>query len=313
MDYIAIGKYKFTINMTTTKKILQESLNDIRLIIPLFLLNKLKVHPLTKGTYPIALGKSQSETFQINKNKTSSHWLIYSLTNEGVLHYKNKEREIKRGDIAIISPDEAFSFKLKINNKQRRKENQSLYWINFTGDLSENFAERLLMKMDDGLANAGALTSIVNDFDELLALGSRGYTATNVIHAVHLFQQSLSSLALELRLAAFNKSSTFDLNAIENMMQSNLHQELSLDALAHHCQLSKFHFCKKFKELTDTSPIQHFINMKIQRACFKLDNTENTVKIIGESLGYSDPYYFSRLFKKMIGMSPKQYRESRHR
>ena len=91
-------------------------------------------------------------------------------------------------------------------------------------------------------------------------------------------------------------------------MRENLHQDLNLDTLAHYSQLSKFHFAKKFKELTDTSPIQYFINMKIQQACFQLDNTQETIKQIAASLGYHDPYYFSRLFKKMVGMSPKQYR-----
>lgn len=291
-----------------------KNLNDIRLIIPIFLLEKLKVHPLTEGMYPISLGKSQNNYYQIHQKRTSSHWLIYSLTDHGVLHYKNKTRNIKRGDLIIISPNEAFEYKLKIEHNEQKKiaHKNALFWINFNGSLAENFAQRLLMKMDDGVAHVGALTNISNDFDELLALGSRGYTATNVIHAVHVLQQSLSFLALRLRLMSFNNNSTFNLEAVENLMQENLHQELSLDALAHHSQLSKFHFLKKFKELTDTSPIQHFINMKIQRACFQLDNTEKTIKVIGEELGYSDPYYFSRLFKKVIGMSPKQYRDSRY-
>lgn len=291
-----------------------KELSNIRLIIPIFLLDKLKVHPLTEGTYPISLGKAQNNFYQIKQKRTSSHWLIYSLTDHGVLHYRNRVRNIKPGDLIVISPDEAFEYELKIedNGHQEISHKNAMFWINFDGNLANDFAERLLMKMDDGVAHVGALTNISNDFDELLALGSRGYTATNVIHAVHVLQQSLSFLALRLRLVSFNSSSSFSLEAVETLMQNNLHQELSLDALAHHSQLSKFHFLKKFKELTDTSPIQHFIHMKIQRACFTLDNTEKTIKVIGEELGYSDPYYFSRLFKKVIGISPKQYRDSRH-
>ncbi|WP_076420617.1 AraC family transcriptional regulator [Colwellia sp. UCD-KL20] len=293
---------------------LKNNFNDIRLIIPIFLLDKLKVHPLTEGMYPISLGKSQNNFYQIQQKRTSSHWLIYSLTDHGVLHYKNKVRKLKRGDLVVISPNEAFEYKLQIENKKNIKiaHKNALFWINFDGCLADYFAQRLLMKMDDGVAHVGALTNISNDFDELLELGSRGYTATNVIHAVHVLQQSLSFLALQLRLTSFNNNSSFNLNDVETLMQNNLHQELSLDALAHHSQLSKFHFLKKFKELTDSSPIQHFINMKIQRACFYLDNSEKNIKSIGEELGYADPYYFSRLFKKVIGMSPKQYRESRH-
>ncbi len=278
---------------------------DIRLIIPLFLLKKLKEHALTSGLYPIALGKYlQSDNYQINQQHHEQYSLIYCQSGQGALDYKDKVRTINRGDLVLIPPHQAFSYQAEQDN--------TVYWINFAGKLADDFAERLLMKMDDGVAHVGVLSNIIADFDYLLELGSRGYTATNVIHAVHLLQQALSFLALQLRTAEFSKATNFDLEAIENLMRNNLHQELNLDVLAHYSQLSKFHFAKKFKELTDTSPIQHFINLKIQQACFQLDNSELTVKSVGESLGYNDPYYFSRLFKKIVGMSPKQYRDSRH-
>lgn len=281
--------------------------NDIRLIIPVFLLQKLKVHSLTSGLYPVSLGKqSQESSFQKRQTNTPQYSLIYCQYGEGVLSYKNKTKIIKRGDLVITSPLQNFNYQAHPESKN------SVYWINFSGRLADDFAERLLMKMDDGVAHVGVLSNIITDFDHLITLGSRGYTATNVIHAVHILQQALSFLALQLRLEAFNSSSKFDLEAIEALMRNNLHQELNLDTLAHYAQLSKFHFAKKFKELTDSSPIQHFINMKIQQACFQLDNSENTIKEIAESLGYNDPYYFSRLFKKVVGMSPKNYRDSQY-
>ena len=288
----------------------QPDLNDhVRLVIPLFLLNKLKQHPLTSGLYPLALGKSTShKSLTIKQQNAQHHSLIYCQSGSGILDHKSKKREVKRGDLVVCCPHQAFQFSTKTSEKLN-KEN-SFYWINFTGKLADDFAERLLMKMDDGFAHVGLLAKIIEDFDNLLALGTRGYTATNVIHGVHLLQQSLSSLALQLRLTAFNHNSHFDIDAVERLMRNNIHQELSLDTLAHYSQLSKFHFSKKFKELTDTSPIQHFINMKMQYACNELDNKNATIKQIAESLGYSDPYYFSRLFKKTVGMSPKQYRES---
>ena len=281
------------------------TLQDIRLVIPLFLLKKLKKHPLTQGIYPVSLGKSNNQKqVHIQHQSHTHHCLLYCQSGHGIIDDNNRKREVNRGDLVIGSPDKPFLFTSTSNR------NSTLFWINFSGGLSHDFAERLLMKMDDGLAHVGVLTNIINDFDNLLALGSRGYTATNVIHAVHVLQQALSFLALQLRLTEFNRNAAFDINAIEALMRNNLHQELSLDTLAHYSQLSKFHFAKKFKELTDTAPIQHFINMKMQQACFDLDNTEYTIKQIADSLGYSDPYYFSRLFKKTIGMSPKQYRDS---
>ena len=49
--------------------------------------------------------------------------------------------------------------------------------------------------------------------------------------------------------------------------------------------------------------------MKMQRACYLLDSTQQSVKQLAAALGYDDAYYFSRLFKKVIGLSPAQYRQ----
>lgn len=309
MDYIVIMMREWLIIIMSTNKIetSDKSQHDIRLIIPIFLLKKLQLHPLTKGLYPVSLGHSLQEShFQIKQENSQRHFLIYCQSGQATLIIKGKSKNIKRGDLVIISPRQSFHYHAKT------KSGHQAYWINFTGVLADDFAERLLMKMDDGTSHVGILNNIIADFDNLLELGQRGYTATNVIHAVHVLQQALSFLALQLRLAAFNTSSNFDLEAVETLMRNNLHQELNLDTLAHYSQLSKFHFAKKFKELTDTSPIQHFINMKIQQACIRLNNSADPIKNIAEELGYGDPYYFSRLFKKTVGMSPKQYRDSGH-
>ncbi|ARD42870.1 AraC family transcriptional regulator [Colwellia sp. PAMC 21821] len=301
---------------------------DIRLFIPVFLLKKLAKHRLTDGLYPVSLGMTQANNnYKLQQENNHCHSLIYCLSGTGKLRYQDKERIIERGDLVIINANTPFIFTLdktqetitkisqsdkQINSRDSKAVDNIFYWINFTGTLAQDFAERLLMKMDSGVAHVGVLNNIVSDFDHLLALGARGYTATNVIHAVHILQQALSFLALQLRLTMFNNSSSFDLEAVEALMRNSLHQELSLDTLAHYSQLSKFHFAKKFKELTDSSPIQHFINMKIQHACSQLDNSDIAIKDIASGLGYSDPYYFSRLFKKLVGISPKQYRDSRH-
>jgi AraC-like DNA-binding protein len=301
---------------------------DIRLFIPVFLLKKLSMHPLTEGLYPISLGMTQANNnYKLQQENNHCHTLIYCLSGSGKLHYQGKVKSIERGDLVIINANMPFTFTIttpkqttekstqsekQLSNRDAKSPENIVYWINFTGSLAQDFAERLLMKMDSGTAHVGVLNNIVTDFDHLLDLGARGYTATNVIHAVHILQQALSFLALQLRLTMFNNSSSFDLEAVEALMRNSLHQELSLDTLAHYSQLSKFHFAKKFKELTDSSPIQHFINMKIQRACSQLDNSDIAIKDIASGLGYSDPYYFSRLFKKLVGISPKQYRDSRH-
>ena len=193
----------------STKFINQASIvDDIRLLIPVFLLKKLQVHPLTSSLYPVSLGKHSENAYQIKKKASDHHSLLYCQSTTGILDYKNKTREVKSGDLVIMPANTSFEFSTvqKDVKSDIKKKSGKIYWLNFKGDLANNFTERLLMKMDDGLAHVGNVDEVIQDFDNLLALGRRGYTATNVIHAVHVLQQTLSFLALQLRLTDFNNS-----------------------------------------------------------------------------------------------------------
>jgi AraC-like DNA-binding protein len=72
--------------------------------------------------------------------------------------------------------------------------------------------------------------------------------------------------------------------------------------------LSKQHVIHLFNREAGFSPIDYFLRMKMQRAARMLDLTNLTVKDISGSVGITDPYYFSRLFKKVMGYSPTDYR-----
>jgi YesN/AraC family two-component response regulator len=52
----------------------------------------------------------------------------------------------------------------------------------------------------------------------------------------------------------------------------------------------------------------HFTQLKIRQACRLLDLSSKPVKVVAIETGYSDPYYFSRVFKKIMGISPDRYR-----
>jgi AraC family transcriptional regulator of arabinose operon len=91
----------------------------------------------------------------------------------------------------------------------------------------------------------------------------------------------------------------FNLDDIEELMALHIHSSLDLASLAAQAQLSKYHFSRKFKQLTGHSPIQHFLHLKIQHACLLLDTSDNSIKQIAGEVGYSDAYYFSRLFKQL--------------
>lgn len=81
------------------------------------------------------------------------------------------------------------------------------------------------------------------------------------------------------------------------------------DHIARHLNYSPSHFSAVFSKRTGHTPINYFNQLKIQQACAYLDFTDMKVTQICPRLGIDDPYYFSRLFHKHMGMSPSDYKK----
>jgi AraC-like DNA-binding protein len=91
-------------------------------------------------------------------------------------------------------------------------------------------------------------------------------------------------------------------------MQEHINENISLNNLSSFYNYSPSRFSSLFKQKTGYAPIDYFIQMKMQKASQHLDFTDQSIKEIALNMGFDDPYYFSRRFSKVIGMSPTKYR-----
>ena len=71
---------------------------------------------------------------------------------------------------------------------------------------------------------------------------------------------------------------------------------------------SRSHFQRQFKRSTGHSPHDYYLRLKIRRACGYLAGSSLRIGEISERLGFQDPFYFSRLFHRITGQSPRTYR-----
>lgn len=92
-------------------------------------------------------------------------------------------------------------------------------------------------------------------------------------------------------------------------MQANLYKNLSLQEIADDFNISSSYICRIFKVYYSDTPISYYNRLKIEEAKKMLDEYRNMrVKDVAELLGFSDQYYFSKVFKQQYGVSPLVYR-----
>jgi AraC-like DNA-binding protein len=97
-------------------------------------------------------------------------------------------------------------------------------------------------------------------------------------------------------------------HAVLKYLDDCLDRPITLDDLAHFAGVSKQHLNRTFQNVIGTTPLQYLMHLRLSRAAVLLREGKWTVKAVGEAVGFEDPYYFSRRFSQVFGVSPSQYR-----
>ncbi|KLE17194.1 AraC family transcriptional regulator [Clostridium sp. C8] len=97
---------------------------------------------------------------------------------------------------------------------------------------------------------------------------------------------------------------------ITDYFEKNFMNDISLNTISQNMYLSPVYISKIFKELMGDSPINYLINIRLSKAKELLEKENLAIKTVAKMVGYNDPYYFSKHFKKFYGVSPNKFRAS---
>lgn len=282
-------------------------IGSFRLLLAKKIIEELSYHPLSCDLYPKAFGQYiNAKKHNMLRRVHDDHLLIYCTDGSGSFRIKDIEYPLKTGDLLILPRGVAHAYQAS------ELTPWTLYWCHFSGDKSSDFIQHLKIGKPSYTLPLGVNAKLMADFEILLEGLKTSTHLTSYIHAANVLRQILTYIA---QLRPFNlklkSAQQLDIEKVHTLMQASLHQTLDLETLAASVNLSKYHFIKKYKELTGTTPINHFIHLKIERACHLLDISNRSIKHISLTLGYEDAYYFSRIFKHVMGISPTEYRKIR--
>ncbi len=188
----------------------------------------------------------------------------------------------------------------------------SHYWIHFTGRQAADYFRFLGVTPDHPILHFSKHEELVADFEAVWSAMRLVYTWENLVKASIRLVRFLGLLReiqqrpdqrARGRAAAVAKSVQF--------MAEHLSAEISLAQLADLAQMSITRYTVEFRRRSGCSPMEHLNRLRVQRACDLLRNTDESVRQIAEKVGYPDPYYFSRAFKKIAGCSPLAFRKGK--
>lgn len=100
-----------------------------------------------------------------------------------------------------------------------------------------------------------------------------------------------------------------EMEAALEYFNEHYNTELCIEEYARSKGMSVSWFIRNFKQYTGTTPMQYIVAVRIANAQMLLETTHDTVTEIGHIVGYENPLYFSRIFKKQKGLSPSEYRK----
>lgn len=280
--------------------------DSIRYVIPDPVIKTLSRHPLTRELYPLAFGHyRRAAGHHMHREHHNDDLLILCTEGEAFLSIEDEPCVVKAGDLVLLPAGAAHRYTAVPENPW------TIHWVHYAGPLAVDFRQH--MGFTDGvrILHPGRQPRLLVDFNGLLSVRQTGFRTPGLVHVANRLRQLLA--AIPLSIDESGQSQQPDLDIIHNFMREHLDERISLGQLADLTGLSATHFATRYRELTGVSPIQHFLHLKVEQACQMLDTTDLSFTQISSQLGYDDNYYFSRLFKKVMGLSPTDYRHtSRH-
>ena len=230
--------------------------------------------------------------------------LIYCAGGTGSYWQDDLHLEINAGDLLYCPPNTHHGYTADATQPW------TIYWIHLSGSMLPAY-EKLLGLVDDGpVRHIGIHDAIIAEFTRLII---RHPLTKN---SADWFCIQSNAIAILGRIAELPRNIA-DITAAYGpiqksiaLMNASLDQSFDLMRFAAEAGCGRRHFIRQFRRVTGLPPGEWFTRQKMQRACGLLTLPNIRINEVASRLGYTDALYFSRVFKRSMGVAPESYRLS---
>lgn len=232
--------------------------------------------------------------------------LVFVISGCGYLKTDGQKlKTLNQGDLFVLCPKEKHHYYADSDNPWE------LMWISFNGTLSE-----ILLK-DVGLTkNSCVLSNILTHSIQrtvqtiINALGDTEDThrlcATGQLHILFAYLKQLAEVKKTQSETVTQNSCVW--KAIR-FIEQNYYLDIDVDMLCEHVNYSRSYLSRSFRAETKMTIPEYITRIRIQNAVTLLKDSQMSIKEIAISVGMKDSFYFSKVFKKVIGETPREFRK----
>ena len=234
--------------------------------------------------------------------------LLYIASGKAHFYFnKDEDTVVTAGHMVVYRPKEPQKYVYYGADKTE------VYWVHFTGSNVTNILRSYGISDDMRVINTGTSLEYTRIFKQMIQELQRcqiNYEELLVLLLKQIFISIQRQMVKEYQL----KNVFWD-REMENAMQyfnDNYNTEINVKEYASSRGMSVSWFIRNFKQYTNTTPMQYIVSIRVSNAQILLETSNYNITEIGNIVGYDNPLYFSRIFKKQKGTSPSEYRKQRN-
>lgn len=225
------------------------------------------------------------------------YYLIYLTEGKMKVRLGEEDRVIRAGEFVIFPPGYKYRYELEQSSKM------SYSFVHFTGSHAAEYLERLKMKDNPTVRRANSGEELSLAFSSFFI----DYDSSSDFRDVALC--SGLSRILVLLAKAYHRGGALSVSKSLSYINENYTKDIRIPDLAAIEGLSVSRYNFLFKEAVGVSPVRYITGLRMRQARILLESTKIPVKQIGQTVGYPDNHFFSKLFKGWVGVSPNSYRK----
>lgn len=257
--------------------------------------------------YPPEAGTHPAEHRTVATGRTVKEYqLVYISRGQGSLRVADSSTllPVVAGQVILVLPGVPHAYRPDPDQGWTER------WVGFKGPWADALRRAGVLSVEQPLYSPGLDAAVLRLFEELFQILAEQRPFFQARAAATVMRLVAEILALS-RESEQDDDSAQLVERAKYLLAEKMDQNIRVEDLGDDLGVGRPRFYETFKTYTGLTPYQYFIQLKINRARELLSGGRCSVKETAARLGFDDPYYFSRLFKKKTGLSPSRWAQTR--